>query len=260
MEEAAARLKAAEASTEVYKLNLGFTKIYAPIDGQISRTYLTEGNLVIQDSTLLTTIVSLDPMFVYFDLDEPTLIRIRKAVNEGKLKPLRDGSMPVRMGLQGEEGQPHHGAINFVNNQVNPTTGSITMRGVFDNPTPSGGEQLLSPGMFVRIRLPIGNPYSALLVIDRAIGSDQGLKYVYVLDAENKVQQRRIETGALQSDGLRVITEGLKPDDLVVVGGLPQIRPRMQVQPDRTAMPTLTVQTSRNAAPPPDPTKTKSKK
>ena len=186
VEEAKARVKAAEASTSVYRLNLGFTKIAAPIDGQISRTYLTEGNLVMQDQTLLTTIVSMDPMYVYFDLDEPTAIRIRKAVNEGKLKPLRDGSMPVSMGLQGETGHPHEGKINFVNNQVNPTTGSITMRGVFDNPKPPGGERLLSPGMFVRIRLPIGNAYPALLVIDRAIGSDQGLKYVYVLDAENR--------------------------------------------------------------------------
>ncbi|HTU90380.1 MAG TPA: efflux RND transporter periplasmic adaptor subunit [Gemmataceae bacterium] len=263
VEEAAARVKAAESSTEVYRLNLGFTKIYAPIDGQISRTYLTEGNLIIQDQTLLTTIVSLDPMFVYFDLDEPTLIRIRKAINEGKLKPLRDGSMPVRMGLQGEEGHPHKGTINFVNNQVSPTTGSISMRGVFANPTPKGGEQLLSPGMFVRIRLPIGQPYPALLIIDRAIGSDQGLKYVYVLDAENKVQYRRVVTGPLQPDGLRVIREGLKADDWVVVGGLPQIRPRMEVQPDRTTMPTLAAGQStsaRNAAPPPDPSKRESKK
>ncbi|HTU16648.1 MAG TPA: efflux RND transporter periplasmic adaptor subunit [Gemmataceae bacterium] len=259
-EEAKARLKAAESSTEVYKLNLGFTKIHSPIDGQISRTYLTEGNLVNQDQTLLTTIVSLDPMFVYFDLDEPTLIRIRKAVNEGKLKPLSDGSMSVRMGLQGEEGHPHKGTINFVNNQVNPSTGSITMRGVFPNPKPSGGEQLLSPGMFVRIRLPIGKPYPALLVIDRAIGSDQGLKYVYVLDADNKVQYRRITTGALQPDGLRVIREGVKADDWVVVGGLPQIRARIQVRPDRTTMPTLASGQSARNVPAPNPSKAQSKK
>lgn len=259
VEEATARVKAAEASTSVYKLNLGFTKIKAPIDGQISRTYLTEGNLVNQDQTLLTTIVSLDPMYVYFDLDEPTLIRIRKAVNEGKLKPLRDGSMTVRMGLQGEESHPHKGTINFVNNQVNPNTGSITMRGVFENPKPSGGEQLLSPGMFVRIRLPIGKPYPALLVIDRAIGSDQGLKYVYVVDADNKVQYRRVTTGALQPDGLRVIAEGLKPDDWVVVGGLPQIRARMEVRPDRTTMPTLASGQSPRNVPPPDPAKTTKK-
>src|SRR5262249_39119129 len=153
---------------------------------------------VIQDQTLLTTIVSADPTYVYFDMDEPTAIRIKKAVNEGKLKPLRNGAVPVIMGLQGEEGHPHKGTINFVNNQYNPTTGSITMRGEFPTPKPPGGEQLLAPGMFVRIRLPIGKPYPALLVIDRAIGSDQGLKYLYVLDADNKVQYRRISTGSLQ--------------------------------------------------------------
>ena len=122
--------------------------------------------------------------------------------------------------MQGEEGFPHQGTINFVNNQVNPTTGSILVRGVFPNPLPKGGHRLLSPGMFVRIRLPIGQPHPALLVIDRAVGSDQGLKYVYVLDAENKVQYRRVTTGPLQDDGLRVIEQGLKPDDWVVVGGI----------------------------------------
>jgi membrane fusion protein, multidrug efflux system len=256
VDEAVARVKAAEASTEVYKLNLGFTKITAPIDGQISRSYLSPGNLIIQDQTLLTSIVSLDPAYVYFDLDEPTAIRIRKAVNEGKLKRLRDGAMPVIMGLQGEEGHPHHGTINFVNNQFNPTTGSITMRGVFPNPKPPNGEQLLSPGMFVRIRLQLGQPYPSLLVIDRAIGSDQGLKYVYVLDADNKVQYRRVTTGALQPDGLRVITQGLKAEDWVVVGGLPQIRSRMEVRPDRTTMPSLIRPSSGDAAPAETPKKT----
>lgn len=259
VEEAIARVEASKASTKVYELNIGFTKITAPIDGQISRSYLSPGNLVIQDQTLLTTIVSVDPTYVYFDLDEPTAIRIRKAVNEGKLKRLRDGSMPVRMGLQGEEGHPHQGTINFVNNQFNPTTGSISMRGVFANPRPANGDPLFSPGMFVRIRLPIGEAYPALLVIDRAIGSDQGLKYVYVLDSANKVQSRRVSTGALQSDGLRVITQGLMPDDGVIVGGLPQIRPRMEVRPDWIAMPSLVAPSAANAAPPPDLSKKKSK-
>ena len=126
-----------------------------------------------------------------------------------------------------------------MNNQVNPTTGSILVRGVFANPRPQGGQRLLSPGMFVRIRLPIGLPHPALLVIDRAIGSDQGLKYVYVLDADNKVQYRRVTTGPLQDDGLRVIEQGLKPDDWVVVGGLQQVRPRMTVRPERVPMPSF---------------------
>ena len=113
------------------------------------------------------------------------------------------------------------------------------VRGVFSNPEPPGGIRLLSPGMFVRIRLPIGPPHPALLVIDRAVASDQGLKYVYVLDAENKVQYRRVTTGPLQDDGLRVIAQGLKPDEWIVAGGLQLVRPLLQVEPERTPMPSL---------------------
>jgi RND family efflux transporter MFP subunit len=240
VDEAAARIKAYEASVEVYKLNLDFTKITAPIDGQVSRYYLTLGNLVNQDQTLLTTVVSLDPIYAYFEMDEPTILRIRRAINEGKIQRPENGVYTVLMGLQGEEGYPHQGTVNFVNNQVNPTTGSISVRGVFPNPKPDNGSRVLSPGMFARIRLPIGRPHKALLVIDRAIGSDQGLKFVYVIDAQNKVQQRRITTGALQEDGLRVITEGLKPDDWVVVGALLQVRPRTEVRAERIPMPSLT--------------------
>ena len=240
MEEADARVKAFEKNMEVYKLNHEFTNVVSPIDGQVSRYYLTLGNLVNQDQTLLTTVVSLDPMYAYFDVDEPTLLRIRRAINEGRIKRRPDGTnIPVLMGLQGEESFPHQGTINFVNNQVDPTTGSITVRGVFSNPEPPGGIRLLSPGMFVRIRLPIGPPHRALLIIDRAVASDQGLKYVYVLDAQNKVQYRRITTGPLQDDGLRVIERGLKRDEWVIVGGLQQVRSRMQVEPERMPMPSL---------------------
>jgi multidrug efflux system membrane fusion protein len=239
VDEAAARIKAAQAAVEVYKLNLAFTEVASPIDGRISRYYLTAGNLVNQDQTLLTTVVSLDPIHVYFDMDEPTLLRLRRARNEGLIQADPNGQFPVLMGLQGEDSFPHSGTVNFVNNQVNPATGSISVRGVFPNPEPEGGTRLLSPGMFVRVRLPIGRPHLALLVIDRAIGSDQGLKFVYVVDADHKVQYRRVTTGALQEDGLRVITQGLKADDWVVVGGLPQVRPHLEIQPERRAMPTL---------------------
>jgi multidrug efflux system membrane fusion protein len=151
------------------------------------------------------------------------------------------------MGLQGEDGFPHQGSVNFVNNQVNPTTGSISVRGVFPNPRPPGGIRLLSPGMFVRIRLPIGKPHPALLVIDRAIASDQGLKYVYVIDAKNEVQYRRVTTGPLQEDGLRVIVDGLKRDDWVVVGGLQQVSPRLRIQPERIPMPLIGQPTGQDA-------------
>jgi multidrug efflux system membrane fusion protein len=240
VDEADARVKAYEKAMEFTKLSHEFTRVTSPIDGQISRYYLTLGNLVNQDQTLLTTVVSVDPMYAYFEMDEPTLLRIRRAVNEGKIKLPQNGvKIPVQMGLQGEEGFPHTGSINFVNNQVNPTTGSILVRGVFQNPKPNGGTRLLSPGMFVRIRLPIGDPHPALLVIDRAVGSDQGLKFVYVVDSKDTVQYRRVTTGALQEDGMRVIETGLQPDDWVVTGGILQVRPRSVVRPEKVPMPTL---------------------
>jgi multidrug efflux system membrane fusion protein len=240
-EQAAAQVQSAEANIAIYKLNLEFTRVTSPIDGRVSRYYLTLGNLVNQDQTLLTTVVSQDPMYAYFDTDEPTLLRVRRAVAEGKIKPAVANKNPVLMGLQDEEGFPHSGTIDFINNEVNPTTGSITVRGVFPNPvlSRSQGVRLLSPGMFVRIRLPIGQRHPALLVIDRAISSDQGLKYVYVIDAQNNVQYRRVSTGPLQENGLRVIESGLKPEEWVAVGALQQVRPGMNVRPDQTAMPTL---------------------
>ena len=223
--EAEARVKAFQASSEVYRLNVGYCKVTAPIDGRVSRYFLTLGNLVNQDQTLLTTVVSVDPMYAYFDMDEPTLLRIRHAVNDGRIKRLESGEIPVLMSLQGEQGFPHDGKVNFVNNQVNPTTGSISVRGVFPNAAPKNGDRLLSPGMFVRIRLPIGQPHPALLVIDRAIATDQGLKYVYVLGADNKAEYRRITTGPLQPDGLRVV-DGLSANDWVLVGGQQRSAPR----------------------------------
>ena len=193
VDEADAAVKAFQASLEVYKLNLSFTKVTSPIDGQVSRYFLTLGNLVVQDQTLLTTVVSLDPMYVYFDIDEGTVLRVRKAINEGTIKRYQEGrDSRLHGACRAKTAIPHQGTVNFVNNQVNPNTGSISVRGVFANPKPANGIRLLSPGMFVRVRLPIGQPHPALLVIDRAIGSDQGLKFVYVVDAENKVQYRRV--------------------------------------------------------------------
>jgi membrane fusion protein, multidrug efflux system len=240
VDEARARVDAAERSMELYRLNYDFTRVVSPIDGQSSRYYKTLGNLVNQDQTLLTTVVSVDPMHVYFEIDEPTLLSYLRGLNEARLKAPKDGTpMPVSMGLQGEDGFPHQGTINFVNNQSNLTTGTTLVRGIFPNPQPKVGRRLLSPGMFAKIRLPIGAPHKALLVRDRAIASDQGLKYVYVIDAENKVQSRRVTTGARQDDDLRVIEEGLKPDDWVVSGGLLQVRPRMLIRPDRVPMSTF---------------------
>ena len=239
VEQAEASVKAAEASLEVYKLNLSFCSVTSPIDGMVARYYLTLGNLVNQDQTLLTTVVSLDPMYAFFDMDEPTLVRIRQAIGEGKITITHKDTLRVSLGLQGETGYPHEGTINFFNNQVNPSTGSIAVRGVFPNPVLKEGVRLLSPGMFVRIHLPIGTPHPGVLVVDRAIGSDQGLKYVYVIDAQNKAQYRRVTTGPLLPDGLRVITEGLEPGEWIAVGALQQIRPNMQVETEKIPMPTV---------------------
>jgi multidrug efflux system membrane fusion protein len=290
--EAQARIKASQAAVEVYKLNLEFCRVTSPIDGVVSRYYYTVGNLVTQDQTLLTTVVSPDPMYAYFDMDEPTLLSIRRAVNEGRIKVPSDRSnIPILMGLQGEDGFPHQGYFNFINNVVNPSTGTIAVRGVFPNPKPSSlpgiaagtvgllgspdgqgpllaasalypgrssagsGARLLTPGMFVRIRLPIGQPHPALLVIDRAVGFDQGRRFVYVVDNDNKVQYRPVTTGPLQDDGLRAIASGLEKGERVVTGSLQQVRPRMEVQPEEHPMPTLQGQAPRavndRAQPPP---------
>jgi membrane fusion protein, multidrug efflux system len=259
VEQADAQIKAAQAVLEAYKLNLSFCQVRSPIDGQVSRYYYTLGNLVNQDQTLLTTVVSLDPMYAYFDVDERTVLRVRQAINAGKIKPRANtNEIPVLMGLEGEDDYPHRGSINFVNNAVNPSTATIAARGVFPNPLPEGKvewaagaavglfahqvapstRRLMSPGMFVRIRLPIGEPHPALLIADQAIGSDQGLRFVYVVDADHKVQYRRVTTGPEQPDGLRVV-EGVKTDDWVVVGALQQVRPRLTVEPEEMSMESL---------------------
>jgi multidrug efflux system membrane fusion protein len=248
VEEARARIDAAQSTVRLFELNLSYTKVRAPISGQVGRYNYTIGNLIIQDQTLLTTIVSVDPMFAYFDLDERTLLRVRAAINAGKIKlPARGVDLPVLMGLDGEPGFPHTGTVDFVNNVVNPSTGTIAVRGLFDNPQPPNGRRLLNPGMFVRIRLPIGQPQPALLVVDRAITSDQGQRNIFVVDDQKKIQYRRVTIGALQDDGLRVIVDGLKADEWVVVGALQQLRPGTEVDTEEVPMPTPGTPT---AAPP----------
>jgi multidrug efflux system membrane fusion protein len=200
---------------------------------------LTPGNLVNQDVTQLTTLVRMDPMYAYFDVDEPTLLRIKQAINERKIVNPQGGGMPVEMGLAGEEGFPHAGKVNFFDNQVNAGTGSISVRGEFENHKPEGGTYLLLPGMFVRIRLPIGEEQEALLVIDRAVTSEQGRKNLYVVDKDSKVESRSVTLGSLQDDGLRVILSGLKKDDWVLYGSLQQVSPGMTVQMEEHPMPSL---------------------
>ena len=239
--EAQAQVEASQASLEIYQLNRDFCEVTSPIDGKVSRYYYTLGNLVTQDQTLLTTIVSLDPMYVYFDIDERTVLRIRREINEGKLPfHKQPEEIQVLMGLQGETGFPHEGHVNFINNTVDPFTGTITLRGVYENPRPPAGIRLLSPGMFVRVRIPLGVPHDAVLINERAVGSDQGLKYVFVIGTDKKVEYRRVTLGALQDDGFRVVDDGLKPGELVVVSGLQQVRANMVVSPEEVPMPSPT--------------------
>jgi RND family efflux transporter MFP subunit len=246
--ETQARLEAAQTTVKTYELNLTYASVTAPIAGQISRFYYTPGNLIIQDQTLLTTIVDVEQVYAYFDMDEPTLLKINGQVIEGKIKqPV--GTAKVLMALGAETNFTHSGTLDFINNVVNPATGTISVRGIYDNPKSSSGTRLLVPGMFVRIRLPIGLPHVGTLVVDRAISSDQGLKYVYVVDSKNVIQTRRVVIGPLQDDGLRVIEpyqpaipnkqveSGLKPDERVVVGSLPQLRAQMEITPQDVPMP-----------------------
>jgi RND family efflux transporter MFP subunit len=231
-----ANIAADNAAVASRQLDIEYTKVLAPISGRVSRYVVTVGNLIQSGDqnggTLLTTIVSVDPIYAYFDVDEYTVLRVRQLIREGKVKSARDVEWPVGLGLANEDGYPHQGVINFVDNQVNPKTGTLRLRGVFPNK-----DELLSPGYFARVRVPIGHPHPALLVSDRAFDTDQGQKIVYVVNDKNEVVSRPVRLGALQ-DGLREITDGLKPGERVIVNGLQQVRPGITVEPKLVEMPT----------------------
>ncbi len=216
--EAVAAVGVAKAQQETAELNLGFTKVRAKISGRISRRLIDPWNMVKADETPLTTIVSLDPIYAYFDVDETTVLRLGHLVREGKIKPLRQANLPILLGLGDEEGFPHPGKIDFIDNQIDANTGTLRMRGVFPNP-----KRLLTPGLFIRIQFPIGAPHAALLVSEQALGRDQAQKFVYVINEHDQVEYRRVTVGRLY-DGLREITDGLKPGERIVVSGLQRIR------------------------------------
>jgi RND family efflux transporter MFP subunit len=230
-----ANIAADKAIVASRQLDLDYTKVLAPVSGRASRYVVTVGNLIQSGDqgggTLLTTIVSVDPMYAYFDLDEHTVLRVRKLIREGKAKSARDGEVSVSLCLANEDGFPHQGTINFVDNQINPKTGTLRLRGVFPN-----RDEALTPGHFARVRVPIGFPHPALLISDRALDTDQGKKIVYVVDKDNKVVSRPVRLGALH-DGLREIIEGVKAGEQVVVNGLQQVRPGITVAPKLVDMP-----------------------
>ena len=223
-----AALAAARASVQLKQLNRDFANVLAPIDGRVDKADVTVGNLVsanLNDATILTNIVRLEPMYAYFDVDELTALRILRLQLQGKLAPREKKPVEVLLGLGRDSNYPVRGTIDFVGNQVDPSTGTITVRGVFPNK-----DRALSPGLFAHIRVPLGEPHKALLVNDRALGTNQGQKFLYVVNEKNTVEYRAVTLGALHN-GLREITEGLKLGERVVINGLLRVRPGVTVEP-----------------------------
>lgn len=220
--EAEAVVQAAAASRDIARINLGYTKVRAPIRGRIGRASADPGSLVKADETILGAIVSLDPMFVYFDLDARTMLRIRRLTGEGMVNSSEEPA-PIWIGLADEDGYPHQGHINFEENTLDPSTGTLRVRGVFSN-----RDRLFSPGLFVRVRITIGEPYDAMLVPEQALGTDRERRYVYVVNDDHEVAYRRVEVGR-SLGAMRVVTSGLSTGEKIVVSGLQRIQPGAKV-------------------------------
>lgn len=237
-DEARAAVEASVAALEVHRLNMEFCKVVSPIDGRISRYFVTLGNLVNADQTLLTSVVSEDPVYVYFDVDEASLIRIKRMVQEKKV-PTRESQpdFQVNVSIQDESDYPNKARVNFLNNRIDPLTGTITVRGALDNPLISKTSRLFVPGMFCRVRVPVGPAHPGVLVSEKAIGTDQSVKFVYVVGADNKAEYRKVELGAIDRDGLRVVAGGLKPGEKVIVSGIQLVSPGQKVVPEAVEMP-----------------------
>lgn len=226
--QAAAGVRAAEAAVAAARLDLQFTEVRSPIAGRAGRALVTEGNLAQADATLLTTVVSQDPVHVYFEADERAFLRYQALTRSGRRDATRN---PVRVGLADEEGHPHAGTVDFIDNAVDSTTGTVRARAVLPNP-----DRVFTPGLFARVQLEGSEPFDALLVDDRAVLTDQDRKYVYVLDADNTAQRRDVTLGR-EVDGLRVVEAGLEPGDEVIVAGVQKVFfPGMPVAPVRVAM------------------------
>lgn len=229
-----AAVAAAQAKVDEAALQLEWTRVTAPISGRISRAIVTAGNLVTGGMSLapaLTTIVSVDPVHAYFDVDERTVLQIQQLMRAGKFKGVPDGAVvPVELALGIDTDYVHKGVLDFVDNRINPDTGTLQVRGVFENK-----ERILAPGLFFRARVVCGEPQRGVAVTERAIGADQNQRFVFVVDAQNKVQYRRVEAGLLR-DGMRMILSGLTRDDWVVVNGLQRVRPGAAVNPRRSEM------------------------
>jgi RND family efflux transporter MFP subunit len=250
---ALAAIERAKAKVERAKLDLSYTQVTAPITGRVSRNVVDIGNLVGgKEPTLLTTVIRYDPMYAYFNLNERDLLKVmamyRQEAKKKGLDPHKDSAaraaLTVSLGLANEENYPHQGIVDFAESGVDPATGTLQLRGVFPNPGPS---PVLIPGFFASLRMAIGKRDNALLVTERAIGSDQSGRFLLVVNSENMVEKKPIRMGRLV-DGLRVIEEGLQPDGRVVVNGLQRARPGAKVDPQPTDMKSLTASALKAAA------------
>ncbi|HXT38514.1 MAG TPA: efflux RND transporter periplasmic adaptor subunit [Candidatus Angelobacter sp.] len=229
-QEAKAALLAAQGALDSAKLDLEYTQVHAPIDGRVSRALLTEGNYVsgvAGAASLLTTLVSVDPVYVYADIDENSLLKFNALARARMLETNGDGKIPVQLQLADEEGKgfPHKGHIESFDNHLDPNTGSILLRAVFPN-----ADGRIVPGLFARIRVPLSERRPALLVEERAIGTDQAQKYVLTLTETNTVAYQSVKLGPLV-DGKRIVRSGLEGGEKIVVNGLQRVRPGMPVSP-----------------------------
>lgn len=231
--QAEANVAGSEAALEAASLNLSFTRVTSPIDGRVSRAEVTRGNLVTGGSnggTLLSSVVSMDPIYLYFDADEQSYLRYAQMARSGERPNSRDSKNPVQVGLADEEGFPHAGSVDFVDNQLNPQTGTIRARAVLQNK-----DGRFTPGLFARVQLLGSGEYSAILIEDRAVNTDQSQKYVLLLGANNQIEYRKVELGRV-IDGLRIVRAGLKAGDVIVVNGAQRVHPGVTVTPQRVTM------------------------
>ena len=224
--EAKSAVAAIQAQLDAAKLDLGFTRVTAPIDGRVGRALITAGNLVNAGEALLTTLVSTDKVYAYFEADERTYLKYRELARNGE----RGEETPVYLGLSSEEGHPHLGHMDFIDNQVDPRTGTIRGRAVFDN-----RDGRFTPGLHARLKLVGSATYDAVLIKDVAVGTDLGKKFVLVLGEDDTVNYRAIELGP-KLEGLRIVRNGLEEGETIVVNGLQRVRPGNAVQPEDVPM------------------------
>jgi RND family efflux transporter MFP subunit len=232
---AEASIVEAKAGLELARINLGYTRVMAPFDGRMDRHLVTPGNLVgAGKPTALATITRMDPIYAYFTLNERDVVRLAKKGPKNGQTNYQEAVTPVFAGIEGAEGYPYEGRLDFVSTGLDPSTGTILLRAVYKNPRVATGVPTLVPGMFVRLRIPIEVREKALLVSERALGVDQGGRYLLVVNDQDVVEQRPVKAGA-NVNGMQVIEEGLKADDWVVVSGIQRARPGAKVTPVKEA-------------------------